>query len=185
MALTEEKDLGAEQQLGRSADVLVRSNSGMNEKFSVLPATVGQPDVAANEDVRTPPVSEAKAKLESVPHSGIVSYRKRFLICALVALGILVSYNLLIHRIARSSQRRQLMAALERIPADTDCLFIGNSLVEAGLDTPAFQESWPGGAIRSRNIALGATYPVEHYLILKKAFSGKLSPKYVVYGFFD
>jgi hypothetical protein len=141
--------------------------------------------VAADEDVRTPSVPDGKAKLESLPLGGIVSYKRRFLICTLVALAILVGYNLLIRRIARTSQRQQLMAALGCIPADTDCLFIGNSLVEAGLDTAAFQGSWPGGSIRSRNIALGATYPVEHYLILKKALSGKLNVKYIVYGFFD
>jgi len=125
-------------------------------------------------------------KSEPPPPRGIGFYKnRRFLISGIVAMVILVSYNLIIHRIARTSQRQQLVTALDRIPADTDCLFIGNSRVEAGLNAEAFRENWPGGTIQPRNIALGATYPVEHYLILKKALSHKLPVKYIVYGFFD
>jgi hypothetical protein len=154
------------------------------------------PDNRLAVDVQTPVmipgVTEVPAQQRSEPQTAkaeplyVVSCTKRkFLICSVVASLILLGYNLVIHRIARSSQRQQLMAALERIPADTDCLFIGNSLVEAGLDAGAFQEGWPRGTIHSRNIALGATYPTEHYLILKKALSGKVKPKYIIYGFFD
>ena len=35
------------------------------------------------------------------------------------------------------------------------------------------------------NLGLGATTPVEHYLILKRAFSQPVHIKYVIYGFFD
>jgi hypothetical protein len=141
------------------------------------------PGASLERNGKPPGTQAAAAALES-PH--VVSYKgRRFLICGVVALAILTAYNLIIHRIARSSQRLQLMAALDGIPADTDCLFIGNSLVEAGCDIESFQGNWPGRPIRARNIALGATYPVEHYLILKKALSGKPRAKYVIYGFFD
>src|SRR5947208_8965970 len=115
--------------------------------------------------------SAEKTKIDS-PY--VVSYKKRFLICAFVAVLSLLAYNFVIDRIARSSQRRQLMTALDHIPPDTDCLFVGNSLVEAGCNPTAFQDNWPGGKIRPVNLALGATYPVEHYLIFKKALSGQL-----------
>src|SRR5207253_4864849 len=77
--------------------------------------------------------------------------------------------------------------ALDHLPANIDCLFLGNSLVEAGCDATSFQANWPAhkNAIQPFNIALGATSPVEHYLILKKAFTRPVRIKYVVYGFFD
>src|SRR6059058_4880494 len=71
------------------------------------------------------------------------SRAKRFFICVMVALVILMSYNMAIHYIAASSQRRQLLSDVKHIPANTDCLFIGNSLVEAGCDPKVFQSQWP------------------------------------------
>src|SRR2546423_14193932 len=119
------------------------------------------------------------------PHAGC--YKKTFLICGAVALLILVAYNVAIHYIAASSQRRQLLSDLQHIPVSTDCLFVGNSLVEAGCDPKVFQSQWPTAEKRPQpfNIALGATSPVEHYLILKHALERNLHVKYVVYGFFD
>src|SRR5215471_20742177 len=95
----------------------------------------------------------------------------------LVLLGVLVAYNLVIHVTARSSQRRHMLATLDTIPPTTDCVFLGNSLVEAGCDTAAFKEAWPrrDQPISPINLALGATTPVEHYLILKRALEKPLA----------
>src|SRR5437870_2517591 len=49
-----------------------------------------------------------------------------------MVLAILAGYNLLIHFTSRNSQRQHLLARLAAIPPETDCLFLGNSLVEAG-----------------------------------------------------
>jgi hypothetical protein len=100
---------------------------------------------------------------------------------------ILVAYNLLIHHTAKSTYRHHLLTSLSEIPLNTDFLFLGNSLVEAGCDPAAFREAWPvaQSAPRPVNIALGATSPVEHYLILKHALDRPIHPKYLVYGFFD
>jgi hypothetical protein len=66
-------------------------------------------------------------------------------------------------------------------------LFLGNSLIEAGCDAHAFESSWAhtDGAPIAVNLGLGATTPVEHYLILKRAFERPVHIKYVIYGFFD
>src|SRR5438105_3491604 len=71
----------------------------------------------------------------------------------------LVGYNLVIERTASSSQRRQLLARIETLPAETDCLFVGNSLVEAGCDIQSFAAGWPDAksAPKAVNVALGAT----------------------------
>src|SRR5258708_38579221 len=55
----------------------------------------------------------------------------------------LVGYNLLIHHTAKSSYRHHLLTSLSEIPLDTDFLFLGNSLVEAGCDPSAFRAAWP------------------------------------------
>jgi hypothetical protein len=100
---------------------------------------------------------------------------------------ILLCYNLFIHHTAQSTYRHRLLASLSEIPLDTDYLFVGNSLVEAGCDTSAFRDGWPVGQSLPRpiNIALGATSPVEHYLILNHALARPIHPKYLIYGFFD
>ena len=129
--------------------------------------------------------SRSAATATSRPFAG--SVRTRLFLAAAILLFLLLALNILIHRTARTSLRHQMLTRLESIPADTDCIFLGNSLVEAGCDVPAFLEAWPDstGAPKAVNLALGATSPVEHYLILKKAFEKPLKVKYLIYGFFD
>jgi len=67
------------------------------------------------------------------------------------------------------------------------CLFLGNSLVEAGCNTKSFETAWPKGKAppKAMNVALGATSTVEHYLILKRSLQNRTHLTYVIYGFFD
>jgi hypothetical protein len=112
---------------------------------------------------------------------------QQFLIPFGILTVVLVGYNAVIHVMAGQSDRRQLLSALEQMPRTTDCLFLGNSLVEAGCDATAFKTAWPdqNNAPSAFNLALGGTSPVEHCLILEKALRRPLRPKYLVYGFFD
>ena len=113
--------------------------------------------------------------------------KKRLFIPLAMVLIILVAYNVLIYFVARKTQRQHLLSAIDHLPPATECLFLGNSLIEAGGDTAAFQSAWAGGDASpvTVNLGLGATTPVEHYLILKRAFSQPVHIKYVIYGFFD
>jgi hypothetical protein len=113
--------------------------------------------------------------------------RKRLFISTLIALAILIGYNVLIHFAAKKTMRQHLLAKIDQLPDSTECVFLGNSLIEAGGDANAFKSGWletntPPGTV---NLGLGATTPVEHYLILKRALSKPNHLKYVVYGFFD
>lgn len=100
---------------------------------------------------------------------------------------LLLAYNLLIYHSAKSTFRHHLRTSLAEIPLDADIVFLGNSLVEAGCNTSAFRNGWPNirNTPKPVNIALGATSPVEHYLILKHALDRPIHPKYLIYGFFD
>jgi hypothetical protein len=124
-----------------------------------------------------------EARYETLPKRPL----KRLFLPLGILLLILVGYNLLIHHSANSTYRHHLLTSLSEIPLDTDFLFLGNSLVEAGCDPCAFREAWPAArsAPKPANIALGATSPVEHYLILKHALERPIHPKYLIYGFFD
>src|SRR6266404_1200005 len=113
----------------------------------------------------------------------------RLLISLGVCFGMLVLYNVAIRVTAKTSQRHHILTVLDELPPSTDCIFLGNSLVEAGCDVTAFNAAWPGKsssqAIVSANLALGATTPVEHYLILNRALNKPLPLKLLIYGFFD
>jgi hypothetical protein len=82
-----------------------------------------------------------------------------------------------------------MLTRLEQLPEATECIFLGNSLVEAGCDVESFRQGWADGAhghkISAANLALGATSPVEHYLILKQALQRPIRLKWLIYGFFD
>ncbi len=113
--------------------------------------------------------------------------KRRLFIPLAIALGILAVYNVAIHFAAKKTQRQHLLSIIDHLPASTQCIFLGNSLIEAGCDAAAFQSAWPetGDSPPAVNLGLGATTPVEHYLILKRAFERDPDIKYVVYGFFD
>jgi hypothetical protein len=112
---------------------------------------------------------------------------KRLFIPLGILVFILLAYNVLIYHTAKSTYRHHLLTSLSEIQLDTDLLFLGNSLVEAGCDPAAFRAGWPvaQSAPKPVNIALGATSPVEHYLILKHALERPIHPKFLIYGFFD
>ena len=113
--------------------------------------------------------------------------KKNLFIPIAIALVILLVYNFAIGVAARKTQRKHLLTAIEHLSPATDCIFLGNSLMEAGGNATVFQASWPqtNASPSAVNLALGATTPVEHYLILKRAFNQPVHIKYIVYGFFD
>jgi len=113
--------------------------------------------------------------------------KTRLLIPIAIALMIMLAYNAAIAIAAKKTQRQHLLSAIEQLPPATDCLFLGNSLMEAGGDPGAFESSWvaTNSPPMAANLGLGATTPVEHYLILKQALSRPVHVKYVIYGFFD
>jgi hypothetical protein len=143
---------------------------------ALVPAHEQSQDSKA-QDLITDPRDEARA----------IRPVKRLFLPLGILLLILIGYNFLIHHTAKSTYRHHLLTSLSEIPIDADFLFLGNSLVEAGCDPSAFRQGWPAAqsAPKPVNIALGATSPVEHYLILKHALDRPIHPKYLIYGFFD
>jgi hypothetical protein len=112
---------------------------------------------------------------------------KRLILISTILIIILLGYNEVIRLGARNNQRHQLLSRLAAMQDDTDCIFLGNSLVEAGCNPSVFQAAWPyaRSAPHAFNLALGATSPVEHYLLLNRAMQKGERIRYVIYGFFD
>src|SRR4051812_15290915 len=112
---------------------------------------------------------------------------KHLATCAALALLVLAATNALIARAARTTLRRQFLTTLDTLPPTVNCIFLGNSLIQAGCDPAAFQAAWPDTSLPPTpvNLGLGATTPVEHYLILKHALEHSPNVKYLIYGFFD
>lgn len=105
-----------------------------------------------------------------------------------VAVALLLAYNLAIAVTSHTTQRRRMLAMVEHPPANATCVFLGNSLTEAGIDPAAFTAALPATArdLVPLNLGLGATTPVEHALIWRKALeSPTFRPRFLVYGFFD
>ncbi|MEP6506588.1 MAG: hypothetical protein ABJC63_00070 [Gemmatimonadales bacterium] len=98
----------------------------------------------------------------------------------LTVLGIIVLVNIAVPFLARSSSPRQRLKTIQESGPVTD-LFFGNSLIDAGVDARAFELGFPGR--KAVNLGLGATAPVEHYLMLLA--SARLRPSAVYYGFVD
>ena len=156
-------------------------------------------------DVGAPAFVPARNAKDS-KHAGLTANAPRpkrastgqFFILAAIALVILAGYNALIWFASQTTQRYRLLQTLQHLPPGTDCVFLGNSLMAAGGDPAAFKSAWRvpqrgGDTVATPlndppvpvNLALGATTPVEHYLILKHALAQPVHLKYLVYGFFD
>ena len=155
-------------------------NISSTELASIAPLATAQPALPSGAlipDVQTHSATRARRKFGAM----------HLFIPVGIALLILFIYNVLIYFAATHTQRQHLLAAINNLPANTDCLFLGNSLIEAGCDAKAFDSAWPSSSSvpLAVNLGLGATTPVEHYLILKHAFERPIHPQYIVYGFFD
>ena len=107
--------------------------------------------------------------------------RPRQLVGQVVLWGLCVLVlNGAVGRLARTSVPRQVAARIDQSPPITD-LFVGNSLMQAGLDSVAFERNSTGR--RTLNIALGASSPIEHAVLLRRAQN--LNPQHVYYGILD
>lgn len=96
-----------------------------------------------------------------------------------VAALVLVGVNVGVARAARNTLPRQAHARLQRATSVTD-LFVGNSLMAAGLDERAWQSAAPGTV--PLNASLGFTFSVEHYL-LSLSYAGR-PPRRFFYGYY-
>jgi hypothetical protein len=111
--------------------------------------------------------------------------KRQIVLTAAVLLLALAAMNLSIVYLTRNSMPRRAMRHA-RESQSASVLALGNSLVAAGFDETAFDRgaglSFPDGAA---NLGIGATTPVEHFLLFRYARAHGMRPRLVLYGFYD
>jgi hypothetical protein len=110
--------------------------------------------------------------------------RINFAITIGIAAAILLGFNLFVARAARNSVPRQLVRQMDATHGITH-LALGNSLIAAGFDAPAFDASMAPAPAVAFNAGLGSSAPVEHLMLLRRGLHDEPTAKFVVYGFFD
>ncbi len=102
------------------------------------------------------------------------------LIRGMGALAVLAVANAAVWAGARNALPRQLVRRAQQTAPPTH-LFLGNSTMASSIDEAAFAASMRGS--RPLNAALGATGPVEHYILYRQIQLSRGA--WLVYGFLD
>jgi hypothetical protein len=114
----------------------------------------------------------------------MLTKRQLALTAAILLVGVL-ALNLTVAFLARNSLPRRTMRHA-RESQSASVLALGNSLMAAGFDSAAFDRSAglsaPHNAV---NLGLGSTFPVEHLLVFRYAFSHGMRPHLLINGFYD
>jgi len=110
---------------------------------------------------------------------------KHFFVSLAWALGVIVAFNVFL-AIRMDTVPKLIMRQMRATPR-IDILFLGNSLMQSGLDANTFTKEWtsPNAAPVPFNAGLGSSSPVEHYLLAKQAYLHHEPIPYLVYGFYN
>src|SRR5438105_10417923 len=111
---------------------------------------------------------------------------KSFFISAIITIALFGVLNVAVAALGKNTVPRQIARRIEQTPG-LNCLALGNSLMEAGFDASEFQATCRNrrGNIIALNAGMGSSYPVEHLLLLRRAFQKRTGLDCVMYGFFD
>ncbi len=105
---------------------------------------------------------------------------RQFAMQVVLTCAVLLAANVAVSRLAANSVPRQLLRKIDRSEPVTD-VFLGNSTMAAGCDEAAFEAAAPGH--RALNLGLGATTPIEHFLLIRRLT--KHGTPTIYYGFLD
>jgi hypothetical protein len=112
--------------------------------------------------------------------------RRSILHAIVIAVGLLVTADLLTQRMALNSAPRQAIRAVANAPATIDVLAIGNSLIYSGFDPAEVEQVFmkSGRHCVAVNGGLGASGVIEHLALTRLALRDH-AVNTVIYGFFD
>ena len=108
-----------------------------------------------------------------------VRNRRRLARLAIVVAAGLVTLNVGITVIERNNPARILAARLQQ-PSNNDYLFLGNSLITAGIDTDVCTKQ----RLKCLNAGIGSTQSSEHAAIAQETIASGVRGK-LIYGFMD
>jgi len=111
--------------------------------------------------------------------------RGQFWGTVLVCVAVLGSANALVSRMTRHTVSRRLLEDARNSGSAT-AIALGNSLMRSGFDANEFAPPpKPGGQPLALNMAMGASSPAEHLLLLRAALRDDRQAKLLLYGFYD
>ncbi len=104
-----------------------------------------------------------------------------------LALFLLSGVNLLVGRLSSNSIPRQWLRRLSTEVAQRETLFMGNSVVAAGIDSTEFDRTADGAGVQGRsfNAGLGGTGPLQNLIGWRHVTDGEFRVRTVYYGGID
>src|SRR5205823_5111571 len=110
---------------------------------------------------------------------------RQFLSAVVVCALMLGGANVIVARLTRHSVSRRILADADNFHA-AKTIALGNSLVRSGFIAEEYAAAQPGGKSDSAiNMAMGASSPAEHLLLLRKALQSESQARLLIYGFYD
>src|SRR5882724_11789832 len=111
--------------------------------------------------------------------------RGQFWGTALVCAVVLTSANLVVARLTRQTVSRRILADARNSGA-AQTIALGNSLVRSGFNADEFAAAQsPGVQSAALNMAMGASTPAEHLLLLRAVLRSDDRAQLLLYGFYD
>lgn len=112
--------------------------------------------------------------------------RAHFWGMALVCFVVLACANRVVGHLTQHSVSRRILADAKSAASSAQTIALGNSLVRSGFSADEFAAvQSPGAQSPPLNIAMGASTPAEHLLLLRAALRADDRAQLLLYGFYD
>ena len=108
----------------------------------------------------------------------------QFIGTALVCAAILVCANLVVAGLTRHTVSKRILADA-RNSGNARTVALGNSLMRSGFVTDEFAPPGPEWRSTALNMAMGASSPAEHLLLLRAAIRSNPRARLLLYGYYD
>ena len=110
--------------------------------------------------------------------------RGQFWGTVLVCAAVLACSNALVGSLTQHSVSRRILADAKSA-GSAETIALGNSLVRSGFNADEFAAAQQGAQGGALNMAMGASTPVEHLLLLRTALRADDRARLLLYGFYD
>jgi hypothetical protein len=105
----------------------------------------------------------------------------------LVCAAVLACANAVVGSLTQHSVSRRILADAKSAGSSTQTIALGNSLVRSGFNSDEFAAAQQSAGVQNvvLNMAMGASTPAEHLLLLRAALRADDRAQLLLYGFYD
>src|SRR5260370_36974751 len=113
--------------------------------------------------------------------------RGQFWGTVLVCAAVLACANAVGGSLKRRSVSRRILSDAKSAGSSTQTIGLGNSLVRSGFNSDEFAAAHQSAGVQNvvLNMAMGASTPAEHLLLLRAALRADDRAQLLLYGFYD